>query len=63
MSTMQPTESPDWFSVRNAAVLDAAEELKTAAGPRELERATAELVGAELHGVFHDEGAGTSCTA
>lgn len=37
------------------SILDSAGELKTAAGPRELEQATAELVGAELHGMVHDD--------
>lgn len=48
----------DWFPKRNAAILDAAGSLTTATGPRDLEQATAELVGGELHQAIHGETGG-----
>jgi hypothetical protein len=51
---MEP-ERPDWFDRSIKAVIDQAGILMTARGPRELELATAELLGAEFHRVVRDE--------
>jgi hypothetical protein len=54
MSGMGP-ERPDWFDRSIKAIIDQAGILMTARGPRELEQATAELIGAELHRAVHDD--------
>jgi hypothetical protein len=49
---MQPSfasSEPEWFTRSVEIVLDQADHLLTAGGPRELEQLTAELLGAELH--------------
>jgi hypothetical protein len=51
-------ERPDWFDRSMTAVLDQAGLLMRAQGPRELDQATAELLGAELHRVVRDESRG-----
>ncbi|MBV9010592.1 MAG: hypothetical protein JO272_00850 [Pseudonocardiales bacterium] len=48
-------ERPAWFDSSSKAVLDQAGVLMAAQGPRELEQATAELLGAELHRVLNEE--------
>lgn len=48
-------ERPAWFGRSIKAVIDQAGILMTARGPRELEQATAELIGAELHRAVRDE--------
>jgi hypothetical protein len=46
---------PDWYDSSSKTVLDQADVLMTAQGPRELEQATAELLGAELYSLVHGE--------
>jgi hypothetical protein len=53
-SLMEP-DRPAWFDVSIKIVLDQASVVLTARGPRELEQATAELLGAELHRALRDE--------
>jgi hypothetical protein len=50
-----PTDQPSWFGPSIKNVLDAAEALLSARGPRELDQLTAELVGAELERALRDE--------
>ncbi|MGH3900828.1 MAG: hypothetical protein ACRDTA_21810 [Pseudonocardiaceae bacterium] len=50
-----PPQRPAWFDSANKAVLDRADVVMAARGPRELEQVTAELLGAELHRVLHEE--------
>jgi hypothetical protein len=52
---MEEPERPDWFDASIAAVLDRAGVVLTAQGPRELEQAVAELVGAELYRALNEE--------
>jgi len=54
-SLLGPRQRPAWFDPAIKAVLDRAEVVMAARGPRELERATTELLGAELHRVLRDE--------
>jgi hypothetical protein len=54
MGGMEP-ERPDWFERSIKAVIDQAGILMIARGPRELEQATAELGGAELHRAVREE--------
>jgi hypothetical protein len=54
MAGMGP-DRPAWFDRSIKALLDQAGILMTARGPRELEQATAELIGAELHRAVRDE--------
>lgn len=49
-----PRERPAWFDVSSASVLGAADALLAAAGPRELEQRTSELVGRELHRALYE---------
>jgi hypothetical protein len=53
-SLMEP-DRPAWFDVSIKIVLDQASVVLTARGPRELEQATVELLGAELHRALRDE--------
>jgi hypothetical protein len=53
----RPTR-PVWFGPAMKAVLDGAETLTSASGPRELERMTAGLLGAELDRVLRENHAG-----
>lgn len=46
---------PDWYDSSSKAVLDQVDVLMAAQGPRELEQATAELLGAELYDDGHGE--------
>lgn len=55
-SLLSPRQRPEWFDPSNKAVLDQAGVIMAARGPRELEQATAELLGAELHHLL-----GTGC--
>lgn len=51
-----PRERPTWFDAAIETVLDQAErDLPQLRGPRELEQATAELLGAQLHHALHEE--------
>jgi len=50
-----PPRRPAWFDSANKAVLDRAGVVMAARGPRELEQATAELLGAELYRVLREE--------
>lgn len=50
-----PPERPPWFDASIKAVLDSADMVTSARGPRELDQLTAELLGAELHRVVHQE--------
>jgi hypothetical protein len=54
-SLLGPPQRPAWFESSNKAVLDRAGVVMAAQGPRELEQATAELLGAELHRVLREE--------
>ncbi len=54
-SLMGPPERPGWFDASIKNVLDQAGVVMAAHGPRELEQAAAELVGAELYRTVHDE--------
>jgi hypothetical protein len=54
-SRLGPPQRPAWFDSSNKAVLDRAGVIMAARGPRELEQATAELLGAELHRVLSEE--------
>jgi hypothetical protein len=54
-SLMGPRERPGWFGASIQNVLDQAGVVMTAQGPRELEQAAAELVGAELYRAVRDE--------
>lgn len=51
-------QRPLWFDSSIKTVLDGADVLVAAAAPRELEQATAELLGAELHRVVYEERSG-----
>jgi len=51
-------QRPKWFDPSIAAILQHSQTLMTAAGPRELEQATAELTGAEVHRALREERAG-----
>jgi hypothetical protein len=50
-----PRELPGWFRNSITGVLDRAEVVLAGRGPRELEEATAGLLGAELHRIIHEE--------
>jgi hypothetical protein len=54
-SLLGPRQGPAWFDSSNKTVLDQAGVVMAARGPRELEQATAELLGAELHRVLREE--------
>ncbi|MCA1676928.1 MAG: hypothetical protein LC799_33715, partial [Actinobacteria bacterium] len=54
-SLLGPRQRPAWFDSSLKTVLDRAGVVMTARGPRELEQATAELLGAELHRVVREE--------
>ncbi len=54
-SLLGPRQRPAWFDSSIKTVLDGAGVVMAARGPRELEQATAELVGAELHRVLREE--------
>jgi hypothetical protein len=53
-------DRPGWFDRSIEAVLGQAGVLMTARGPRELEQATAELLGAELYRAVREEDSGLS---
>ncbi len=57
-SLLGPRQRPAWFDSSVKAVLDRADVVMAARGPRELEQATAELVGAELHRIVGEKRAG-----
>jgi hypothetical protein len=57
-SLLGPPQRPVWFDSSAKAVLDRAGVVMAARGPRELEQATAELVGAELYRILREEGEG-----
>src|SRR3954449_3162477 len=50
-----PQELPDWFDDSVTGVLDRSEAALAARGPRELEEATAGLLGTELHRAINEE--------
>jgi hypothetical protein len=50
-----PRQRPEWFDSSITGVLDRADAVLAARGPRELEEATTELLGAELHRIIHQE--------
>lgn len=54
-SRLGPRQRPAWFDAASKAVLDRAGVLMAARGPRELEQATAELLGVQLHRVVNEE--------
>lgn len=54
-SLLGPRERPEWFDSSVKTVLDRAGVVMAPRGPRELEQATAELLGAELHRIVHEE--------
>lgn len=55
---MGPRELPWWFDASNTGVLDRSDAVLAARGPRELEEATAGLLGAELHRAINEEARG-----
>jgi hypothetical protein len=57
-SLLGPLQRPAWFGSSTKAVLDRAGVVMAARGPRELEQATAELLGVELYRVLREEGEG-----
>lgn len=54
-SLLGPRQRPTWLDSSLTTVLDQAGVVMAARGPRELEQATAELLGAELHRIVHEE--------
>lgn len=54
-SLIGPRQRPGWFDVSVKGILDRAGVVMAARGPRELEQAAAELVGAELYDVVREE--------
>lgn len=54
-SLLGPPQRPAWFDSATKAVLDRAGVVMAARGPRELDQATAELLGTELHRVVREE--------
>jgi len=54
-SLLGPRQRPAWFDSSIKTVLDGAGVVMAARGPRELEQATAELLGAELYRVTREE--------
>ncbi|MGH3774729.1 MAG: hypothetical protein ACRDRR_03170 [Pseudonocardiaceae bacterium] len=54
-SWLGPRQRPAWFDSSIKAVLDRAGVVMAAQGRRELEQATAELLGAELHRILREE--------
>ena len=55
LTSLEEPDRPAWFDVSIKIVLDQASVVMTAQGPRQLEQATAELLGAELHRALRDE--------
>lgn len=55
---MGPLERPEWFDDSVTGVLDRSDAVLAARGPRELEEATAALLGAELYRAMHEEARG-----
>jgi hypothetical protein len=53
-----PRQRPAWFDSSTKAVLDQADVVMAARGPRELEQVTAELLGGELHRILGEDRAG-----
>lgn len=53
-----PPARPDWFDPAIKTVLDGAEVLDSARGPRELEQLTAELLGGQLYRAVHGDNDG-----
>ena len=58
-SLLGPRQRPAWFDPSIKTVLDGAGVVMAARGPRELEQATAELLGSELHRILREEREGT----
>jgi hypothetical protein len=54
-SLLGPPQRPAWFDSATKAVLDRAGVVMAARRPRELDQATAELLGAELQRVLREE--------
>jgi hypothetical protein len=54
-SLLGPRQRPAWFDPSIKTVLDGAGVVMAARGPRELEQATAELLGAELYRILREE--------
>ncbi|MDQ3988676.1 MAG: hypothetical protein M3291_05685 [Actinomycetota bacterium] len=54
-SLVGPPQRPPWFDSSIKTVLEGAGVVMAAQGPRELEQATAELLGAELHRILREE--------
>lgn len=52
---MGPREQPGWFDPSIARLLEGADVVLATRGPRELEEATAGLLGGELHRAMHEE--------
>src|SRR3954469_10279589 len=53
-----PRDRPEWFDDSITGVLNRSDAVVAARGPRELEEATAGLLGAELHRVIDEEARG-----
>src|SRR5262249_24688349 len=54
-----PRERPKWFDVASGAVLAGADAVLAAGGPRELEQATVDLVGAQIRVAFREDSSGS----
>lgn len=50
-----PPERPTWFDASIKTVMERADVVTSARGPRELDQLTAELLGAQLHRAVHEE--------
>ena len=55
LTSLMESDRPEWFDVSIKIVLDQASVVMTAQGPPQLEQATAELLGAQLHRAIRDE--------
>jgi hypothetical protein len=53
-----PRQQPEWFDASITGVLDRSDAVLAARGPRDLEEATARLLGAELHRAINEESRG-----
>jgi hypothetical protein len=51
----RPQEQPEWFDDSVTGVLDRSEAVLAARSPRELEEATAGVLGSELHRAINEE--------
>ncbi len=57
-SLAAPRQQPEWFDASVTGVLDRSDAVLAARGPRDLEEATARMLGAELHRAVNEESRG-----